>query len=128
MSGGYFDYNESGFCHNIFGYDVSIPRYHDEQWAKEYETERKTAVRLNPLKDRELSEMLFDLLYIVHQCDFYLSGDTGEDTYKEERDWFKAKWMKGDRAQRLKGYVDALIGDVRQECYDMIDEKEASDG
>ena len=52
--------------------------------------------------------------------EWWQSCDTSEDTYRETVAKFKAKWFKGDRSARLKGYIDTEIEKIRHELYGLI--------
>ena len=56
MSGGHFDYNDKRLKNDMFGYE------------HEYK---------NPLEDREISNLVYDVLTLLHVFDYYKSGDTG---------------------------------------------------
>lgn len=44
-------------------------------------------------QDPQIREMLHDLVKYLHDEDYYLSGDTGEESWAEALRWFKAKWI-----------------------------------
>jgi hypothetical protein len=71
-------------------------------------------------EDVELSDLLHDAAKVLHDEEWWKSGDCGEDAYRKSLAKFKAKWFKGDRAGRLKGYVDAEIERCRKRCYSII--------
>ena len=71
-------------------------------------------------EDVELSELLYDASKVLHDEEWWKSCDYSEDTYRESLAEFKAKWFKGDRADRLKGYVDKEIERCRKRCYSII--------
>ena len=104
MSGGRFNYADSNFKSELFG------------WADKPH---------NVLEDRELSELLWDLLEVVHEYDWYASGDTGKETYLKAKAEFKKKWLS-NRGVRVRHVVDEAIDDVRKELYEtygIVDEK-----
>lgn len=71
-------------------------------------------------EDAELADLLRDAANVLHDEEWWESGDCSEDTYRESLAEFKAKWFKGDRADRLKGYVDKEIARCRKRCYSII--------
>ena len=73
------------------------------------------------MHDAELNDLMRDIAQLAHDVEWYDSCDYGDETYKECVDKFKAKWFKGDRTERLKGYVDKAVEDVRQELYKLLD-------
>ena len=73
MSGGHFNYQDKQLKNVMFGYN------------HEYK---------NPLEDREISNLVFDVLTLLHVFDYYISGDTGEENYIKAKDEFKKKWLR----------------------------------
>lgn len=71
-------------------------------------------------EDVELSDLLHDASKVLHDEEWWRSSDYSEDTYRKSLAEFKTKWFKGDRADRLKGYVDAEIERCRKRCYSII--------
>lgn len=72
--------------------------------------------------DAEMNDLIKDLCEVLHSLEWWQSGDTSESSYREELSRFKAKWFKGDRQERLKGYIDEQIDIVRSQLYSLIDE------
>lgn len=52
----------------------------------------------------------------------YDSADTGEDDYRKTVSAFKAKWFKGDRCERLKGYIDEEIKATENRLIKMLND------
>ena len=107
MSGGRFDYTDSRCKNEIFGWDDECR---------------------NVFEDREISELIFDVFDLIHDYDWYASGDTCEETYLNAKTKFKQKWLKHDDS-RVQMIIDTAINDVRQELYKTygIKESEGSD-
>lgn len=96
MSGGHFEYIDGRLKEEIFG------------WADEPR---------NVFQDREISELVWDVLDLIHDYDWYVSGDTCKETYLNAKAKFKRKWLS-NRGVRVKRIVDDAIGDVRKELYE----------
>lgn len=96
MSGGHFDYLDSRLKDEIFG------------WTDKPE---------NVFEDREISELVFDVLDLIHEFDWYYSGDTGKEEYLEAKAKFKKKWFS-NRGVRIKRTIDTAIDEVRAELYE----------
>lgn len=77
--------------------------------------------------DEEMNDMIRDLAEVLHDLEWWQSGDWSEDVYRETLVKFKKKWFKTDRSDRLKGYIDKQIGIVRQQLYEMIGETQESE-
>ena len=72
--------------------------------------------------DVEMDDMINDLCEVLHDLEWWQSGDSSEDKYKATLTKFKAKWFKDNRKERLKGYIDDQIGIVRKQLYALIGE------
>lgn len=96
MSGGRFNYVDSQLKNEIFN------------WADE---------PFNVFEDREISELTWDLLELIHEYDWYASGDTGKDDYLEAKVAFKKKWLS-NRGVAVRRIVDNAINDIRKELYE----------
>lgn len=96
MSGGHFEYKDSSLRYEIFGWG--------DKWY-------------NALEDREISELVWDVLDLIHDYDWYRSGDTREETYLESKAKFKKKWFGDNRGVRVRRIVDEAVEEARKELY-----------
>jgi len=65
--------------------------------------------------DKELNELVSDLAKLFHDREWFLSGDTGEGSWNEARDNFKAKWFtEHGRQERIEKYLAEFAEEVRQ--------------
>jgi len=95
MSGGRFDYQDSNLKSTIFGW---------------------TDKPANVFEDREISELVWDVLNLIHEFDWYQSGDTDEEDYLKAKKAFKTKWF-GKNSVRVRRTIDAAIDELRTELY-----------
>lgn len=72
--------------------------------------------------DAEMNELIKDLSEVLHELEWWQSGDCLEETYRKSVTEFKEKWFKGSRDERLKGYIDKSIEELKYELYLMIGE------
>ena len=96
MSCGRFDYKDSALRDEIFG------------WSDKPS---------NVFEDREISQLTWDLLDLIHEFDLYASGDTDKKDYLMAKDKFKNKWL-GNRGVRVKTIIDEAVRDLRVELYE----------
>ena len=96
MSGGHFDYKDSALKCEMFG------------WADKPK---------NVLEDRELSELAWDLLDVIHEYDWYACGDTCKETYLKAKDKFKKKWLS-NRGVNVRRIVDEAVTELKAELYE----------
>lgn len=100
MSGGHFDYVDSRLKDEIFGW-----------------TDKPT----NVFEDKEISELVWDVLNLIHDYDWYASGDTCEETWLKAKVKFKKKWF-GSRAIRVSRIIDQAIEECKAElCKTFMD-------
>ena len=102
MSGGYFNYADGNLKSEMFG------------WVDE---------PYDVMEDEEISELAWDLLDLIHEFDYYQSGDTRRETYIESKKEFKKKWF-GNRKIRREKIVDKKIDKLREELKEMIGDQE----
>ena len=74
------------------------------------------------IRDREIRMLAKDFADLMHDCEWYIDSDIGEDTWKASLAKFKSKWF-GKRDERLKEIIDSAIKELRAELIDMIGEK-----
>ena len=103
MSGGSLNFLASTMCDSLFGYKTD----------RDYEmicnnANARIARSLNPMHDRELSELMADVICLLYGLEWFDSCDIGEETYKECVNKFKAKWMHRTENDRLNSYAEDL--------------------
>lgn len=72
------------------------------------------------MHDKELDDLMADIVDLAHDLEWYESGDYSKEDYIKTVNKFKRKWFGTDRNERLKGYIDETIEKVRKELYDML--------
>ena len=74
------------------------------------------------MHDRELNEMIQDLADLLHDLEWYISGDYDEDTYVQSIKIFKQKWLGGttNRTKRLKEIIEESCDDLRSDLIRMV--------
>ena len=78
--------------------------------------------------DIELNDLIDDLCEVLRSLEWWQSGDSCEETYREKVAKFKTKWLGSNRQERLKGYIDKQTGLLRTELLQLIGETENEDG
>ena len=97
MSGGYFEYADDHTKDIIFGW-ANGPR--------------------NVFEDREISELVWDVFNLIHDFDWYKSGDTCRETYLKSKADFKKKWLVGTQGVRVRQTIDTVLGEAKRELYE----------
>ena len=72
------------------------------------------------MKDAEMNDLIDDLCKVLHDLEWWQSGDTSEEVYRETLSKFKAKWLGGNREERLKSYIDEQLSVTRCTLYNLI--------
>lgn len=98
MSGGRFGYAEERLTNELFGYVGE-------------------KLRINPFEDKEISELVWDVLNLIHDFDLYVSADICEETYLKKKEAFKKKWFKTERKDRIRKIIDSTLQDAKEELY-----------
>lgn len=111
MSGGHWNYQNDSLANEIFGWDLS-PNY-----GKKGFSQYAAARRSNPLEDKLLSEMLWDMFCLLHSYDWYACGDTCEKTFREDVEYFKKKWLLLPDKDFVKREIDSALEEARMELY-----------
>ena len=70
--------------------------------------------------DEELNDLIKDVAELAHDLEWWISSDITKEGYLETVSRFKKKWFESDRNERLKGYVDAKVEELRNELYTLI--------
>lgn len=99
MSGGHFDYKDGALKNAIFDYDDKVS---------------------NQFEDMEISQLVLDVLELIHDYDWYISGDTGREDWLKAKGEFKKRWLKGDRAENLQRIIDEKLVEVSLELKEML--------
>lgn len=115
MSGGHFNYANDNLCEELFGWNMRAD-YGDNGFSQSTK-----ARRINPLEDAELSELVYDVFCLLHSYDWYVSGDTCPETYREDIKRFKQKWLKTTASQRCKRQIDLQLAECKNELYRIFD-------
>ena len=118
MSGGRWNYNQCNLGYDMFpGCDVCYGLGDDEKSKyRNYTESVKLARKLNPMEDRQLSELVFDVLCLIYSADWYKSGDTCEDIYREDVKFFKEKWLKVN-PDTVKDEIRKSVQELKEELY-----------
>lgn len=96
MSGGNFNYVDRTLKDEIYGWS--------ETWH-------------NVFEDREISELVWDILDLIHDYDWYVSGDTSKETYLNAKAEFKRKWLS-NRGVAVRRTIDTAIEELKAELYE----------
>ena len=98
MSGGHFDYKQGSLATEMFGWDIQL------DYGAEGHLTSKAARAINPMEDREISEIVWDVLCLIQSYDWYASADTSEEDYRADVKWFKDKWFNRTKEKSIKAY------------------------
>lgn len=70
--------------------------------------------------DDEMNDLIKDLVEVLHDLEWWQSGDYEEEDYRQTLNNFKKKWFKQSRDVRLKKYIDTKLEKLQKELYDLI--------
>lgn len=75
------------------------------------------ARKINPMEDKQVSELVWDVFCLLHSLDWYQSADTCEETYREDLAYFKNKWFKKTDKEMSKEEIDKQISELKEDLY-----------
>lgn len=116
MSGGSHNYLYSHLAMSLDNipsgsYNIGDGKYHS------YNNDIRTARAINPMKDKELSELMYDVSCLLHSLEWWQSGDTDEGTYFDDVKKFKKKWFCRKSKQSIDEYKKDILNyldDIRK--------------
>ena len=111
MSGGYLSNTNDRLAGELFG-ALPYPSYGEQGAALS-----ATARRVDPLEDKLLSELVWDVLCVLNAYDYYKSGDICEESYREDVSRFKEKWLKPFKKDQVRQIVHEELEATRKELY-----------
>lgn len=103
MSGGSLNYLASNMSDSLFS---SIVEGHYKMICDN--DNARIARELNPMHDRELSELMADVMCLLHALEWYESSDIGEESYKKYANKFKKKWLPRTPEAKANSYAEDL--------------------
>lgn len=109
VSGGHFDGANLRLARELFGWDIDTS-YGEKGFGKVMQ-----AGAINPLEDRELSKLVWDLLCVIHSYDYYACGDIGEEQYRKDVEYFKEKWLGLGRPATVRRHIEEECSRLREE-------------
>lgn len=120
MSGGRWNYSNDYLASDMFG---EYPTYGEKGFSA-----YKEARRTNPLLDKQLSELVWDVFVVLHSCDWYRSGDICEEGYLEDVKYFKDKWLNKSAENLVKDEIDKSIDELKEDLYLSLNVKDDENG
>ena len=81
----------------------------------------------NAMFDDEMNDLVKDLANVLHDVEWWQSGDISETTYRAALREFKNKWFIQQRNNRLKGYIDEKLMKTKRDLYNLIGEEMLED-
>lgn len=72
------------------------------------------------IQDKEVKDLTKDLADLLHDLEWYESGDYGRDTYEKSLKEFKKKWFTGSRNERLKKYLNDSLDGIKSEIENLL--------
>jgi hypothetical protein len=114
MSGGWWNYENDHAARAIFGWHMDV------DYGKEGFSQGKNARRKNPLKDKQISELVWDVFCLLHSFDWYMEGDTSEETYKEDLKYFREKWLNVSSEELVHREIEKALTEAREDLYQIF--------
>lgn len=72
------------------------------------------------IDDKEIKELIKDLADLLHDYEWWQSGDYGSDSYDKKLKEFKVKWFGDNRNERLKDYLNTILDEAKAEAIKLL--------
>lgn len=72
------------------------------------------------IQDKEVKDLTKDLAELLHDLEWYESGDYGRDDYESQLNRFKKKWFTDSRNERLKKYLNDSLDGLKSEIENLL--------
>ena len=75
------------------------------------------------MHDKEMDELLKDLIEVLHDLEWWISCDIDEDQYRKTLSEFKNKWIRQNETQiveRLTAIIDSELDRTRRQLTKML--------
>lgn len=72
------------------------------------------------IPDIEIKDLAKDFAQLLHDLEWYLSGDYCEGAWNESAHKFREKWLRGKHKERLLKYVDDKCDETRKQLREII--------
>ena len=72
------------------------------------------------VSDKEIKDLINDLAELMHDLEWWQSGDYSAATYYETLGKFKSKWFGDTRNERLKEYIKTALNDMECEIEKLL--------
>lgn len=66
------------------------------------------------MQDREMDDLMKDIVKIMHDLEWWKSGDIDEEDYRETVKNFKKKWFKQSSNKRIKKYINEELNQFKE--------------
>lgn len=71
-------------------------------------------------QDKEIRALINDLADLLHDEEWYESGDYGKQQYVESLKAFKKKWLHQTDSEHIKKYITEVLDQAKEEIEDMV--------
>lgn len=71
-------------------------------------------------QDKEIRALINDLADLLHDEEWYMSGDTGREDYRKSLKEFKKKWLHQTDNKKLKKYIMEALDQAKEEIDNMV--------
>lgn len=72
------------------------------------------------MQDREMNDLVLDLAEVFYDLEWWQSGDSTEENYREQVKIFKDKWLHQSAESRIANYIDEELEETRKRLHNML--------
>lgn len=109
MSGGGFNYQQQSLAREMFGWNIDV------DYGADGFSQAARARKINPMHDKLMSELCWDLLCVIHSLDYADSGDTDIDDYRGDVEYFKRKWLHASCEEIVEREIENIAAEFKEE-------------
>lgn len=88
--------------------------------AYDYKFEEIRDTYVGRMHDIELDKLMKDLVVLLKALEWWRSGDTGQETYREAVSIFKEKWLGISQEERVTRLIEDSLGEVEDKLKEAL--------
>lgn len=81
--------------------------------AYDYKFEEIKDTYIGRMHDIELDKLMMDLVVLLKSLEWWQSGDTGQEIYREGVKSFKEKWLGVSQEERVTRLIEDALSEVK---------------
>lgn len=88
--------------------------------AYDYRFEEIRDTYVGKMHDIELDKLMKDLVVLLKALEWWQSGDTGQEIYRETVKAFKEKWLGVSQEERITRLIKDVLGEIEDKLKEAL--------